>query len=58
VDPLFIPQVIIIIIIIIIMMMSVVPSGTPVVYKSSPSFSTPGDKPKITPTAFPTSSPR
>jgi hypothetical protein len=55
VDPLFIPQVIIIIIIII---MSIVPSGTPVVYKSSPSFSTPGDKPKITPAALPTSSPR
>jgi hypothetical protein len=35
-------------------MMSIVPSGTQVVYKSSPSFSTPGDKPKITPGALPT----
>jgi hypothetical protein len=37
------------------LMMSIVPSGTQVVYKSSPSFSTPGDKPKITPSVLPTS---
>jgi hypothetical protein len=33
--------------------MSVVPSGTQVVYKSSPIFSAPGDKPEITPAALP-----
>jgi hypothetical protein len=29
--------------------MSIVPLGTQVVYKSSPAFSVPGDKPEITP---------
>jgi flagellar basal body-associated protein FliL len=43
-----------IIIIIIIIIMSVVPSGTYVVYKSSPAFSAPGDKPEITPAVLPT----
>jgi hypothetical protein len=42
------------IIIIIIIIISVVPLGTQVVYKSSPSFSVPGDKPEITPAALPT----
>jgi hypothetical protein len=44
----------IIIIIIIIIIMSIVPLGTYVVYKSSPAFSTPGDKPEITPAVLPT----
>jgi uncharacterized SAM-binding protein YcdF (DUF218 family) len=43
----------IIIIIIIIMIMSLVPSGTQVVYKSSPAFLVPGDKPEITPAVLP-----
>jgi hypothetical protein len=34
--------------------MSVVPLGTQVVYKSSPAFSVPGDKPEITPAVLPT----
>jgi hypothetical protein len=34
--------------------MSVVPLGTWVVYKSSPAFSVPGDKPEITPAVLPT----
>jgi hypothetical protein len=34
--------------------MSVVPSGTQVVYKFSPAFSAPGDKPEITPVVLPT----
>jgi hypothetical protein len=40
--------------IIIIIIMSVVPLGTEVVYKSSPAFSVPGDKPEITPAVLPT----
>jgi flagellar basal body-associated protein FliL len=43
-----------IIIIIIIIIMSVVPSGTQVVYKSSPAVSAPGDKPEITAAVLPT----
>jgi hypothetical protein len=35
--------------------MPVVPSGTQVVYKSSPTFSAPGDKPEITAAVLPTS---
>jgi hypothetical protein len=46
--------IVIVIIIIIIIIMSVVPSGTQVVYKSSPTFSAPGDKREITPAALPT----
>jgi hypothetical protein len=41
-------------IIIIIIIMSIVPSGTYVVYKSSPNFSAPGNKLEITPAALPT----
>jgi hypothetical protein len=48
------PPLIIIIIIIIIIIMSIVPLGTYVVYKSSPTFSVPGDKPEITPAVLPT----
>jgi flagellar basal body-associated protein FliL len=44
----------IIIIIIIIIIMSVVPLGTWVLYKSSPAFSAPDDKPEITPAVLPT----
>jgi hypothetical protein len=40
--------------IIIIIIMFIVPSGTQVVYKSSPSFSVSGDKPEITPAVLPT----
>jgi hypothetical protein len=32
-----------------IIIMSILPSGTYVVYKSSPAFSAPGNKPEITP---------
>jgi hypothetical protein len=46
--------IIIITTIIIMMMMSVVPSGTYVVYKSSPNFLAPGNKLEITPAALPT----
>jgi hypothetical protein len=37
----------------IIAIMSVVPLGTQVVYKSSPAFSAPSDKPEITPAVLP-----
>jgi hypothetical protein len=40
--------------IIIIIIMSVVTLVTWVVYKSSPAFSVPGDKPEITPAVLPT----
>jgi hypothetical protein len=40
--------------IIIIIIMPIVPLGTQVVYKSSPAFSVPGDKPEITPDVLPT----
>jgi hypothetical protein len=47
-------EIIIVIIIIIIIIISIVPLGTQVVYKSSPAFSAPGDKPEITPSVLPT----